>query len=330
MTRRLLAFSALLGLTCGLTQADKKDDAVALMQAAAQSVDLQSDNAKPFQLDVDFRAQLLVPENGHYTLKWQAQDRWLQRVEVERFHEIRVCKGDHIWTSRNLDFTPLRVSELKDLIGVFAPVPKKYIKRSKRIQVNGVEAYCVEIKANTKMDNSGTNRQVCLDPATSAVLFDEERTDLDYRKKEFLDYKPFRDQRFPTVLKLWENGSAAITATVVSLTDASFDEDVFEPPAGATSRMVCDKTIFPVPIKTPDPAYPAGPSAAGIGGSATVSLTIEPDGSVDNIHVLGSAGNELDAAVQAQLRKWRFKPAMCKDQAIPCDVQVQVNFQPGR
>jgi TonB family protein len=324
-----LVVGVILGLISGLGLAEKKDAAITLMRDVAKNVDLRSDNAKPFQLDVDFRAQSLVPENGHLTLKWAGKDRWVQVVNLAQFQETRVHKGDRTWSSRTLEFTPLRVAELEGLIGIFASVPEKYLKGSKQKQINGLEASCLTFRPDTKLDTSGTKREVCLDPATSTVLLDEERTDLNDRKKEFFDYKPFRDHRYPTVMKLWENGSLLLTATVVAVTEASFDEHLFDPPAGATSRQVCDNTILPVPIKTPDPAYPPGASRAGIGGTATVSLTVEPDGSVDHIHLLGSVGREIDEAVQEQLRKWRFKPAMCGNQPVPYDAQVKVNFQPN-
>jgi hypothetical protein len=45
---------------------------------ANRRADLSSDESAPFQLDVDFIAQLNIPTRGHLSLKWEKKDQWWQ------------------------------------------------------------------------------------------------------------------------------------------------------------------------------------------------------------------------------------------------------------
>src|SRR5580692_331735 len=48
----------------------------------------------PYELDLDFTAQQIVPERGHYALKWEANDRWWRRIDLGAFHQIEVKNGE--------------------------------------------------------------------------------------------------------------------------------------------------------------------------------------------------------------------------------------------
>jgi TonB family protein len=65
-----------------------------------------------------------------------------------------------------------------------------------------------------------------------------------------------------------------------------------------------------------------------MGGTVTVSLTVEPDGSVSNVQLLGSAGHEMDSVSQQILKTWKFKPAMCETEPVAIDIHVNVTFHP--
>jgi protein TonB len=85
--------------------------------------------------------------------------------------------------------------------------------------------------------------------------------------------------------------------------------------------------IHPVALKTPDPAYPRSASQNRIGGTATVALTVLPDGSVDNVQLIGSAGKEMDQITQEIVKTWKFKPAMCGNEPVASDIRVDMNFR---
>jgi|SRR5215469_525385 len=87
-----------------------------LLITAKQRASLFQDQASPLQLDVDFVVQILVPTQGHLTLKWEANDRWWRKIVMGDFEQIEVRNGERLYTSRNLDFTPVRIGELISLL----------------------------------------------------------------------------------------------------------------------------------------------------------------------------------------------------------------------
>jgi periplasmic protein TonB len=83
----------------------------------------------------------------------------------------------------------------------------------------------------------------------------------------------------------------------------------------------------PVPVKTPDPAYPQSASQNKLTGDTTVSMTVLTDGSVTNIQVVGSSAKSMDEATLKTLRTWKFKPAMCGGEPVVYDLEVAVSFR---
>jgi hypothetical protein len=47
-----------------------------LLIATERQVNLFSPDASPFQLEIDFVAQMQTPTQGHLTYRWEASDRW--------------------------------------------------------------------------------------------------------------------------------------------------------------------------------------------------------------------------------------------------------------
>jgi hypothetical protein len=55
--------------------AEEKPDPGQLTFRASKLVDIREKGAKPFQMDLDFRAQIQIPEEGHLRLKWVSNDK---------------------------------------------------------------------------------------------------------------------------------------------------------------------------------------------------------------------------------------------------------------
>ena len=81
----------------------------------------------------------------------------------------------------------------------------------------------------------------------------------------------------------------------------------------------------PVPIaKSPDIELTASARAEGIEGRLILSLSVGADGTVTSVRVTKSLSAEMDAAAEAAVRQWRFKPAMA------CGKPVAGTFNLGR
>ncbi|MEO0098662.1 MAG: energy transducer TonB [candidate division WOR-3 bacterium] len=81
----------------------------------------------------------------------------------------------------------------------------------------------------------------------------------------------------------------------------------------------------PKPIYIPKPSYPERARQAGIEGQVVVKVLLDIDGSVMEVELLKSSGNEaLDEAALNAARQAKFTPA--KQREIPVRVWVSIPF----
>ncbi len=292
-------------VVCAFAAADSSNGSQ-LLSDSAKLVHLRDSGSYRFQMEGSFRAQINVPQDGHFTLKWGSKDLWSLSLKMGDFQQLEVKKGEWLYTKRNLSFTPLPLTEFLNLIDVFDADPKDWkVKKLRQRSKNGALLQCVEVQPISK----GPKNEICLDPATLHVVSVESRDDVDFERDEFSEYLSFHEHQYPARLKHFQNGSLVLNVHISSLVDANLDDSSFVAPDGAIARRRCAGMTHPVPTETPDPQYPAGALQNGIMGTSTVALTVLPDGSVTDIQLVGSAEHEMDAMTLATLKTWRFKPA---------------------
>jgi len=324
MVSRALVLLSLLGVCFAGTNSSVEDE---LYSASALS-DIRADDAKPFQLEIDFRLQLNTSTDGHFTLKWVAKDRWSQLVTFADFRQLEVRKGENLYIVRNAPLTPLRVTELVGLLNVFPAKSGQWqIKNTHRQMLDSIAADCLKIKSRTRQ-HWNPDIEVCVDSASKDVLSDDHKDDDGLRREEFADYQPFGVHRYPRRLKLSRNGSVLVNAQVVSLEATSFDESLFAAPAGSIVRRQCENMAHPVAIRQPEPRYPTSAAQNRIGGLVIVSLTVQTDGSVSDVQYLERAGHEMDEVTKQIVETWKFKPAMCGSEPVASDIRVEMTFHP--
>lgn len=296
-----------------------------LLTTAGRQANIFTADDAPFHLEADVRVQLQVPAEGHLSLKWDSANRFWRHTILGSFQQIDIKNGEMVYLSRNAPFTPIRVRELISLFPVLGDPDRIQAKKVKNRTEHGVQAACFEVR----FDNRGNrSHEVCVDPSSHDVLSEEwnESSD-DHRRKEFSDYTDFRGHRYPRKITLFVNGSKAVEVSVASLETATLDEALLTAPTGAIVRRICDGMKHPVPLKTPDPAYPKSSSQNKLMGDTTVAMTVLPDGSVDDIQLIGSAGHAMDDATLQTLKAWKFKPAMCGSEPVASDIEVVVSFR---
>jgi len=294
--------------------------------SAMQRAELSHDQSMPYELDVDFVAQLNVPTRGHLTLKWGTKDHWRREVTLGPFEQVEVKNGEWHYTWRNADFTPVRVGELINLLSFGAGAENLVAKKEKRRVENGVEMECVEtIRADYKKESP---HEFCLSGVSNDILVNEWQDVPDEKKREQFDnFVDFGAHRYPRKLELLVNGSKAVTADVVNLFSAPFDESLLRPPQGAISRRECEGLQHAVPKSAPEVSYPRSASDSGLMGDTTVAMTVLTDGSVADIHLVGRSTRSMDDATLQTLKRWKFKPAMCGSEPVVTDITVVVSFR---
>ncbi len=85
--------------------------------------------------------------------------------------------------------------------------------------------------------------------------------------------------------------------------------------------------VKPQPITIPTPAYPELARQAGIEGQTVVKALVEIDGSVIDVEILKSSGNQtLDAAARKAAYRAKFTPAKQRDQPVRVWVSIPYRF----
>lgn len=296
-----------------------------LLITAKQQASLSQNQGTPFQLDVDFVLQINTPVQGHLTLKWEAKDRWWRKVTMQGFEQIEIRNGDRHYTSRNMDFTPVRIGELVSLLQFAEGSESLVVKKQKQRMENGAEITCLQV---VRENSKAKPHEVCLRSASREILSDEwQEPPDDHRKEEYSGYSDFSGHHYPSKLQLLVNGSVVITANVQSLTLSTFDDALLLPPNGAIERRQCSGMKRPIPVKTPEPVYPRSASENKLMGDTAVAMTVLTDGSVSDIRLVGSASRAMDDATLQTLKSWKFKPAMCGTEPVVSDIEVVVSFR---
>jgi TonB family protein len=313
----IIAIAALL-VSCPCVFASTNPDAQQLLATALQQSDIFGDHGTALELQVDFVAQLNVPTTGHLTVRWAAKDRWWSKVSVGGFDQIRIQNGEWSYTARNLDFTPIRVQELINLIHLTESSVYEGKKAKERTE-NGMSITCVHA---TREDNKTDEREICLDPVSKDIMSQAWNWQPDEKHRElYSDYFQFQGHHYPRKLEYEENGSRVIKAEVTSLVAAPFDESLLSPPKGAIERRHCPGIKPAVAIKKVE-LPPIGSD-----GDNTIALTILTDGTVGDIQLIARGGRKLDEATMTALRQWKFKPAMCGTDPVVSDIQIATNVR---
>ena len=298
--------------------------------SAFQNFDLSHDQSAPFQLDVDVAVQFAKPLRGHLRLEWEAENRWRREISVGDFKQLEIRNDNWRYTVRNTNFTPARIQQLVELLGLNRINRSWIAPKEKDRTVHGVEERCIEaepmIDAGDKKTGKFPVHKVCLSALSNDILSDEWHEGEDeVHRKEFDGYVAFASHRYPRKLELLVDGTAVITAEVVGLGAATFSESLFAPPPGAIARRDCDDMKQPVLLNSPELDMPPAARERG-GGQLAVSMTIGLDGVPSNIQLSGSSGIPLDAATLRILNSYRFKPAMCGTEPVVSDISVELGF----
>jgi TonB family protein len=111
------------------------------------------------------------------------------------------------------------------------------------------------------------------------------------------------------------------------------DPKVFSIPVGFSIRddralrRVGGDVSAPVLIYSVAPEFAQEAKKAKIAGNVLVNLVVDQNGIPTNVRVVRGVGHGLDEKAVEAVSKYRFKPSMEHGQAVPVEINVEVNFQ---
>lgn len=120
-------------------------------------------------------------------------------------------------------------------------------------------------------------------------------------------------------------------SVVETIATTDFMEDLIRTtPTGPDIEIVpyYKVTVKPQAIVQVKPRYPDIVRRAGIEGQVVVKALVDIDGSIIDVQILKSSGNQmLDEEAMAAARKWKFSPAKQRDRFVRVWVSIPVNFK---
>lgn len=128
-----------------------------------------------------------------------------------------------------------------------------------------------------------------------------------------------------------EAESEVAEEAVETIADTEFEEDLIRTmPTGPDIEIVpyYKVEVKPKPIFQQKPRYPDLARRAGIEGQAVVKALVDIDGSVMDVQILKSSGNQmLDESALVAARRWKFSPAKQRDKYVRVYVSIPINFR---
>jgi len=118
---------------------------------------------------------------------------------------------------------------------------------------------------------------------------------------------------------------------VETIAQTDFNEQIIKTvPTGPEIEIVeyYKVEIKPTPVSMPTPVYPSLPLQAGIEGTTVVKMLVDVDGSVMEVKILKSSGNQmLDQAAVKAASQSTFTPAKQRDKFVRVWVSRPIKFQ---
>jgi protein TonB len=118
---------------------------------------------------------------------------------------------------------------------------------------------------------------------------------------------------------------------VETIATTEFQEDLVRTiPTGPDIEIVpyYKVEVKPQPIVQARPRYPDLARRAGIEGQTVVKALVDIDGSIIDVQILKSSGNQmLDQAALEAARNWKFSPAKQRDKFVRVYVSIPISFR---
>lgn len=116
------------------------------------------------------------------------------------------------------------------------------------------------------------------------------------------------------------SGAESLSARELQLWRIPVHNSQFADVRHATANPLCEGTLPPQALATPDPLLDRSEPSVKI----MVSFIVGTDGRVHSPILLESAGTTQDHAVLETVRAWRYRPAMCN--GVPTETEGKIEF----
>ncbi len=304
-----------------------KDDGTArkLLDEVLRQMQVFRTAPAPFVLEVEFTAQTTTQVRGHVKVRWESKDRSWTWVDFGDFQQVRVHSGGEEYEARNINFRPIRVSQVFGQLHLNEdPAAMKAQKEKKRTE-KGSQLDCVQVQ---KLDWGKQVNELCVDASTRDLVSISWKDDenISYVQR-YSGYAESEGRRYPTRMEMAVGNVTLLSVTIKNFKSAPFDAALLKPPKGPIERRRCDGQKPPVLIEKTEINVPNQSGRPASNTLAMVALTVQTDGTEGDANLLEMGNKVLDDTVVATVKNWKFKPAMCGDEPVIADLTVEVAFK---
>ena len=314
---RALLLACLVIVSSPLPASDKAHEGEEILEQARSKSDIRELRSFTMKaaIKIEVQGKTLA---GEYTFLWNGPNQWREETSLPGFDEIRVGGPGTVALKRNLDFVPLRISQLGYVLGYarggLTLRSDEEIKRVRNRKVNGIAARCVEIVGKVYP------REICVDASTGAMA-----RDVPFADKEFA---PIGTKIFPRFLSYTQEGKTVAQAELTELNATDpLPPSAFAVPAGAVSHPSCLNPAMGRLINRVSPAYPDSAKRAHVQGTVYIYAAIGNDGSLHNLRIVSGVSPDLNEASLAAVQQWRYEPYTCQNTPVEVESVIQVNYK---
>jgi outer membrane biosynthesis protein TonB len=245
---------------------------------------------------------------------WVAPNKWRRAIHSAEFSQTVIVNGDKVSEQDSADYYPFWLHNL--VTAVFDPLPMlaqiKQLSAGLEMPQEDKSISCVNFSS------PGNNPAVKLSSAY-AFCFQDRRGLLQAvntpgYKANFESYKVFGNKHVPYRTSEDLRPGLRLVASIAELTPLnSPDETLFavDTPTSLDhqirSSQVVESTARSIAIDTPEPKWPAVREGKTT-GTASVYVSVDRSGHLREVWPLSTDNPEITAALQEQLKSWRFKP----------------------
>lgn len=340
MFKRWLTALCLLLIAQTAKAASPSDEALTVLDRAANATRLRSPESAPFVLTGRIILEGLATGSveGDYRLVWLAPERWREDVSVPGFSQQRVMDGQQGWQRRSTANMPYRLIQLNGLLeltyGATAN-PKSQVKLLRKESSDGSARACVE----STSPGSRRIEKWCFDPVTGIPL------SVDLNGKPHRSYREplaFKDHVFPRVLVQLHEQKAAVTLRVTDVTEAPAQtSELFVRPTEATDWLTCDEARnFELTSEVRAELLNGLKSGVGnvkantgrsLGHGSHLETAIvgvlDVDGTFKGLQAEGGNSADFDRLVVGILERTKQRPPSCAGKPTFVDMAIPVQFR---
>lgn len=290
------------------------EEGAALMAKARELLNIRAPESPPFRLRATVRATGTSGRSseGSYELLWSSPTRWREEVRFPDFTQVRVGDEGKFWQKRNLEYLPPPIWDLLDTLDMRSRLQLREgekVRKCKDRKRKNVHLRCVQLTGKDR-----GSRELCFAQDRGNLV----REDYGAGGYEYEDYLSLEKNTFPRVIRT-SGGLTRIELRVEELTHlGAVDESIFIPPPDAQPWGWCPEPKRPRRLTPHAPMDPVDHPRSEVVAYATIDV----DGKLTNIKVLGSTSQAFERTMLEIWQKVRYKPQMCNGAPVATETAL--------